>query len=382
MRHVWPFLCLAAACTPPRPNVVLPPARAVEQWVVEAKARLDTALRTANATRLEAELDPRATLVIRSRDSIVGAPAVVASLRAQYSGVGQPSLFMHADELDLCLDGAYEYLGSLGVTIEAADRRTTYADFRYAAKWESDGTRVRLVRLALQPPESESPAHGPLCESRSAAEFPERRVVVTFMPALLAAQPAFGREAFGRLLGGRGLVVSDVRNFIAAGYSSEPAHDAWGVLAARVRLGLGFAAEGFASLDDAIWTAQAEPRTNPLSQVSYVEFRTRPVGALVSWEYDRWRVGAGVASARLHWRWVDMAGGAAINGEANREGTTTGGVLLAAYSRPLMGRLVGEVRLQHLLGMEADVPSILGASAGRVSLGGTTLGVHLGVTFF
>ncbi|MBI3789663.1 MAG: hypothetical protein HY275_02160 [Gemmatimonadetes bacterium] len=378
LAFVWLVGCVPQA----RPFVSLPPGRTVERWVAEAKARLDTAMRTANARTLEAELDPRTTIVIRGRDSIVGSAAVVAALREQYPGVGQPSIFMHADELDLCVDGAYEYMGAIGIAIVASDRAPRYADFRYAAKWESDGTRVRLVRLALQPPESESSARESLCASRAAIEYPQRRLVVTFMPGLLGAQRSAGRAAFGSALGAQGLVVTDPREPVAKGYVNQPASDPWGILAARLRLVGGLALEGYWALDDGVWNAQAVPAAPGIDRISYIEARTRESGGLLSYEWERWRVAAGVATAAVRWRILDMANGVIATPERVVDANPTGTVLLGAYTQPLTGRLIAELRVQHVFGMEAPVPSVGTAPPQRVAMGGTTFGLHLGFTLF
>ena len=341
MRWIPWLALMTTGCFPAaRRPLSLPPSAQVHRWVDEANARLDSALRTTNPRHLEAELDPRSTIVMRGRDRIVGAEAVVRALRAEYPEVGEPSIFMHADERELCVDGACEYLGTLGIQIVAADRRPRYADFRYAAKWESDGERVRLVRLALYPSESEHSAREALCSSRGAVEYPSRRLVLTFMPGPIAVQENGSRSGFWSQLGANGLLVSDPHPLIEPGFTSEAGADPWGVVAARVRLGMGASLELFWGLGDQQWNAQASATQSAQDRLSYVEFRSRPYGVLAGYE------------------WV------------------------GAYSRPLAGDLVAELRLQHTFGLVTDLPSIAGAPVGRVDLAGTSFGFHLGGTLF
>ncbi len=376
-------LVLVVGCYPAaRQPRALPPVADVQRWVDEAKARLDTALRTTEARRVLAQLDPDATIVVRGRDSIVGAEAVVRALRNDYEGVGVPSLFMLAPQREACADGVYEYEGSLGVQVVSADRAPRLVDFRYAAKWAVDGRRVRLRRLALAPPESEAGPSEALCPSRSVVEFPQRRLVVTFMSSLFSVQTNRSRANVASFLQGQGFAVTDVRDPIELGFASESDIVPWGTVAIRARVGGGVSVEAYWALDDAWWNAQVSATVTGQARLSNVQVRSRPSGALVGYEWDRWRVAAGIAVSETRIRWLDYVNGLTGGGARVLADRATGGTVLVGWARPLSGALVAELRLQHTFAIDAALPAIAGSQPGRVSLGGTTAGLYVGFAAF
>lgn len=380
-RWAWGALLLAGCYPAARRPLALPEPATLHQWVAEAKAQLDTAFRRVDPARVEALLDPRATIVLRGRDSVSGAPAVVRALRAAYPGVGQPVVFMHAGDADLCTDGVYEYRGTLGVTITASDRAPRYADFRYAAKWESDGQSVRLVRLALYPPESEVEPREDLCPSRSVADFPARRALLSFMPGPMAFQGGASRDGFAAHMQRARHAVHNVMAPFDPDFPRADATASGGTLAIRARVGRGWALEGYLALDDAQWTAQATDTVAGAGWISTVNLSTRPLGVLVAYEWDAWRLAAGPGMVRAHLRWRETQLPLQVGGVKVQDSDAWGATLLAAYTRPLAGPLFVEVRLQHTFGLSIAVPAIANVPAGKFDGGGTTIGVHLGISY-
>ena len=368
--------------------------------IAAAKVRLDSIARDGSMRAFTDALDPRIVVVLRARDSLVGPAAVLAVLNALHMSEGRPALRMDAGDVTLCADGAYEYLGDLTIRENFTYRRPREETARYAAKWEFDGTRYHLVRLALYPPESEADAREDVCASRSAAEFGTRRWLVSIMPGLTAYQQGASSDAVGGQMRRAGYFFSGPLpgdgtitgpGFSGPGTSERPANLGYpseakvaplGVLSVRGRIGWGWSVEWYTDLSAYEWTGYAQNDTagGGAGWRALMTHRGIASGLQIGYEWARLRVAAGPALVRSNIRWRATKypdelhpGSADLN--------AVGWSAAAAWQQPLSGPVFLELRLQHSFGLTAMRPAIATSAPASVELGRTSVGVFMGVVF-
>lgn len=357
-----------------------------------ARARLDSALRDGDVTRVLGLLDERLVVVLEDGDSLVGRGALAARLSLRYDDVRAAAIHMFPGAVVLCVDGMVETASDITIFVGHAQRADTIATI-VSAHWRNAGPGAwRLARLEMGRALATRAPSRANCPRVDSVRFAASRFRISAtMPYTMQNTPQ--RASLENQFRLEGYVAGSGPARTGPSVSSPVTHTTdgsvgpiEGFISVRTRLtgpwwfdaALGY---GSASLTVHSYNVVSGSRVRMDSEVS------QSVSALLQYERAPWRLGLGAGAANVRWDSVDdrndFLGGSGVPVvTGSSSGSAVGGLAEVAYTLPLAGPLFLEARLRQRFAMNAVLPafgSIQGG--GRVSLNATAITVGFGLAY-
>ena len=336
-------------------------AEEIRVHVAGARLRMDSALFRVDVGRLLRQMTPDVSVVLANGDSASGHDSVAALINRNFARSIGARFQMFPSKRVTCLDGSAEYDGDFIGYVAFADQIDTLVT-KYAAKWRNGGESAWLLeRLVFGAGTSDAHSVAGVCERVNIAQFDASRVHLSVVPAGLSYQlPGMQQSLEGRLqqLGYQtsGFPVSLAQ--VSLGFSVGSDGGTPGVAAARWRVMDAVSLEAVGNYTPQTFASVGKNATT--TSLIRVEVKNQMAGAMIEYDWGRWRAGVGAAFVATDWNEIEYNYSLPFQGGSSRTQSSSSTVALlvnGVFMQPISSRIGVEAWVMSRFGQD-QMPAV------------------------